>query len=337
MAHKATLEALDRTLKDLYNSDKIMGGVCVLLAGEFCQILSVIPKGTSADELKACLNDSYTCIWHCVEVCKLTTNMRVHMGGDDALGEFSAQPLNIDEGKLPVNNGLMSLPDKCGFIVDTEDNLLPKVYPNIHENYLQHQWLKEKVILAPKNDTVDHINQLLLEKIPGTTTSFLSIDCVVEENDSVNYPTEFLNSLQPASMPPHNLQLCVDAPVMLLQNLDSPTCRCCNGTRLIIENLSPNLICATALTGAAMGEKVFIPRIPLIPTNVSFQFKCIQFPVRLSFALTIYKSQGQTLKTVGIHLLTPCFSHGRVGSKNGLYILSPFVQTKNIVHPQALQ
>ncbi|XP_067939446.1 uncharacterized protein [Watersipora subatra] len=214
MAHKATMEALNRTLKDLYNSDKLMGGVCVLLAGDFRQILLVIPRGTPADELKACLKNSY--LWHRVEVCKLTTNMRVHMRGDDALGEFSAQLLNIGEGKLPVNNGLICLPDNCRFIVDTEDNLLQKVYPNIHENYLQHQWLKERVILAPKNDTVDHINQLLLEKSPGTTTSFLSIDCVVEENDSVNYPAEFLNSLQPASMRPHNLQLCVGAPVMLL-------------------------------------------------------------------------------------------------------------------------
>ncbi|XP_067936678.1 uncharacterized protein [Watersipora subatra] len=252
--------------KGLYNSDKLMGGECVLLAGDFRQILPVIPRGTPADELKACLKDFY--IWHCVEVCKLTTNMRVHLGGDEALGEFSTQLLNIGEGKLPVNNGLISLPDNCGFIVDTEDNLLQKVYPNIHENYLQHQWLKERVILAPKNDTVDHINQLLLEKIPGTTTSFLSIDCVVEENDAVNYPTEFLNSLQPASIPPHNLQLCVGAPVMLLQNLDLP--RLSNGTRFIIENLSPNLICATVLTEAAIGENVFIPRIPLIPTNVPF-------------------------------------------------------------------
>ncbi|XP_067945194.1 ATP-dependent DNA helicase pif1-like [Watersipora subatra] len=220
MAHKATLEALDRTLKDLYNSEKLMGGVCVLLAGDFRQTLPVIPRGTPADELKACLKDSY--IWHCVEVCKLTTNMRVRLGGDDVLGEFSAQLLNIGDGKLPVNNGLTSLPENCGFVVDSENNLLQKVYPNIHENYLQHQWLKERVILAPKNDTVDHINQLLLEKIPGTTTSLLSIDCVVEENDSVNYPTEFLNSLQPASIPPHHLQLRVGAPVMLLRNLDLP-------------------------------------------------------------------------------------------------------------------
>ncbi|XP_067949830.1 uncharacterized protein [Watersipora subatra] len=166
--------------------------------------------------------------------------MSAHLGGDDALGEFSAQLLNTVEEKLPGNNGLISLPDNCGFIVDTENNLLQKVYPNIHENYLQHQWLKEGVILAPKNDASDYINQLLLEKIPGTTTSFLSVDCVVEENDSVNYPTKFLNSLQPASMPPHNLQLCVGAQVMLLRNLDLP--RLCNGTRLIIENLSPNLI-----------------------------------------------------------------------------------------------
>ncbi|XP_067945068.1 uncharacterized protein [Watersipora subatra] len=165
MAHKATLEALDRTLKDLYNSDKLMGGVCVLLAGDFRQILPVIPRGTLADELKACLKDSY--IWHCVEVCKLTTNMRVHVGGDDALGKFSAQILNIGEGKLPVNNGLISLPDNCGFIVDTKENLLHKVYPNIHENYLQHQWLKERVILAPKMTLLTTSINYFLKKLLG--------------------------------------------------------------------------------------------------------------------------------------------------------------------------
>ncbi|XP_067947443.1 uncharacterized protein [Watersipora subatra] len=165
MAHKTILEALDHTLEDLNNSDKLMDGVCVLLAGDFRQILPVIPRGTPADELKACLNDSY--IWHCVEVCKLTTNMRVHLGGDDALGEFSAQLFNIGEGKLPVNNKLISLSDNCGSIVNTEDNSLQKVYPNIHKNYLLHQWLKERAILAPKNDTVDHINQLLLQNFLG--------------------------------------------------------------------------------------------------------------------------------------------------------------------------
>ena len=59
MSHEHVLEALDRTLQDLRSNQTIMGGVVVVLAGDFRQIIPVIPKGTMADELKACLKASY--------------------------------------------------------------------------------------------------------------------------------------------------------------------------------------------------------------------------------------------------------------------------------------
>ena len=37
-----------------------------------------------------------------------------------------------------------------------------------------------------------------------------------------------------------------------------------------------------------------------------------QFPVRGAFAMTINKSQGQTIKHVGIYLPKPVFSHGQL-------------------------
>ena len=37
-----------------------------------------------------------------------------------------------------------------------------------------------------------------------------------------------------------------------------------------------------------------------------------QFPIKLAFAMTINKSQGQTLSRVGVHLQTSCFSHGQL-------------------------
>ncbi|KAG2610247.1 hypothetical protein PVAP13_4KG183966 [Panicum virgatum] len=43
-----------------------------------------------------------------------------------------------------------------------------------------------------------------------------------------------------------------------------------------------------------------------------FQFKRKQFLIRLSFAMTANKSQGQTIPNVGVYLLDPVFSHGQL-------------------------
>jgi ATP-dependent DNA helicase PIF1 len=41
-----------------------------------------------------------------------------------------------------------------------------------------------------------------------------------------------------------------------------------------------------------------------------FKFKRKPFPVRLSFAMTINKAQGQTIPNAGVYLPEPVFSHG---------------------------
>ncbi|GFQ96604.1 ATP-dependent DNA helicase [Trichonephila clavata] len=106
----------------------------------------------------------------------------------------------------------------------------------------------------------------------------------------------------------HNFILKVGAPIMLIRNIDAP--RLCNGTRLIVRKLMQHVIQATVLTGCAKGEDVFIPRIPIIPSDSTAQFKRIQFLLKLCFAITINKSQGQSLGIAGIDLKIPCFSHG---------------------------
>jgi ATP-dependent DNA helicase PIF1 len=94
-------------------------------------------------------------------------------------------------------------------------------------------------------------------------------------------------------MPSHRLTLKVGSPIMLLGNIEPP--KLCNGTRLCEKKLLSNVIEATILTGTAKGEDVFIPRIPLIPNDMPFDFRRLQFRVRLAFAMTINKAQGRHL------------------------------------------
>nr|GEX35590.1 hypothetical protein [Tanacetum cinerariifolium] len=95
-------------------------------------------------------------------------------------------------------------------------------------------------------------------------------------------------------------------------NLDPPN-RLCNGTRLICKRFNPNVINAEIAIGQHTGVRVLLPRIPLAPFEEDvfhFKLKRTQFPVRLSFAMTINKAQGQTIPNVGVYLPESVFSHG---------------------------
>ena len=110
---------------------------------------------------------------------------------------------------------------------------------------------------------------------------------------------------------------------------------------------------ATIANGEHKGRTVLIPKVITQPADESmfgFEWQRMQFPVRVAFAMTIHKSQGQTLKKVAVWLQTPCFGHGqlyvaasRVGNPDNIrfFIKSPEgmpnYTTRNVVYHELLE
>ena len=128
------------------------------------------------------------------------------------------------------------------------------------------------------------------------------------------YPSEFLNTLTPNGLPPHVLKLKVGCPIILLRNID-PANGLYDGTRLVVRGFQINTIDAKIVLGQYAGKRVFLPWIPLCSSDdemFPFQFKRKQFPIRLTFAMTVNMSCGQTIPNVGVYLPNSVFSHGQL-------------------------
>ena len=169
------------------------------------------------------------------------------------------------------------------------------------------------VILSTRNDCVDMINMRMISRFQGDEMVYHSFDSAVDDPNNY-YPPEFLNTLTPNGLPPHVLKLKIGCPVILLRTID-PANGLCNGTRLIVHGFQKNTIDAKIVLGQHAGKRVFLPRIPLCPSDdemFPFHFKRKQFPIRLSFAMTVNKAQGQTIPNVGLYLPEPVFSHGQL-------------------------
>ena len=82
-----------------------------------------------------------------------------------------------------------------------------------------------------------------------------------------------------------------------------------------VSQLSRRVIEAVIMTGPHAGKRSFIPRIPLSSSDNSrlpFNLQRLQFPVRLAFAMSINKAQGQSIRHLGLYLIEEIFSHGQL-------------------------
>ena len=194
------------------------------------------------------------------------------------------------------------------------------------------------------------INPILL---PSSDEDVIGDDPI----ESLHFQEEYLNTIALSELPPHVLALKTDTPVVLLRNLD-PNNGLCNGTRLQITGISNRLLQCKILNGPNINNIVHIPRLDLHTSDGALPFTMCrrQFPVKVAFAMTINKAQGQSFETVGIYLSRPVFGHGQlyvamsragIAANTKLFVVDvPNVQgnfpgcegtyTKNVVYHEVL-
>ncbi|KAF7821206.1 ATP-dependent DNA helicase PIF1-like [Senna tora] len=211
-----------------------------------------------------------------------------------------------NEEEISTHDRMIQIPNKmlinCNNENDAEQCLIEEVFPSLSDHAHCSDYISSHAILAT-NEAVDMLNEKLINIFPGESWIYNSFDQALDDNANY-YQKEFLNSLTPNGLPPHKLIPKLNFPIMVLRNID-PANGLYNGTRLVCKGFESNVIHAEISSGQHIGKKVLLVRILLMPTEgecYPFQIRRMQLPIRLSFAMTINKAQGQTIPHVGVYL-----------------------------------
>ncbi|XP_075504594.1 uncharacterized protein LOC142542030 [Primulina tabacum] len=310
MARRDVIEKFNEMLQDIMDSNLLFGGKIVVFGGDFRQTLPVILKSTNENIIDSSIVMSP--LWPHLNK-KLQKNMRAL---SDSI--FSSWLLKIGDGvEITNENNEIQIPSHINMPF-ADDNtslntLIEMVFPNINDPDLDFSSFVKRAILTTRNEFVHEINDVLINKFPGEETTYYSCDentndCVIPDQEALFY------CLTPQGLPPHKLTLEINSPIILLRDIN-PTEGLCNGTPLLCKGFNKNVIYAEISVGTHTGKPVFIPRISLESPHDDFSsipFKRKQFSIRLCYAMTINKAQGQTLDFVGIYLKEPVFSHGQL-------------------------
>ena len=206
MQHRYAAETVDRTCRDLLNTpDRPFGGITVVFGSDFQQILPVVRNGARADIVFASLLRST--LWNQINVLKLTQNMCLVNDPDSET--FSSWLLDIGHGRGCSDNETIPLPQDM--VSPDVETFLAKIYPALGSSPPPApEYFLDRIILAPRNNDVDSMNNNLLSLMSGEEQVFYSADTVAREagaddktSDVNTFPVEFLRSLTVSGLPPH--------------------------------------------------------------------------------------------------------------------------------------
>lgn len=245
---------------------KPFGGKVVILLGDFRQTCPVVPRGTKADVLNACISRCH--FWSLFSISRLITPIR---NAEDP--EFASFVDNIGDGAGPNVD--------LSFLVRTTDikDVISFVYGQ--DTVRDPAACLRRCILAPTHLQVDRYNTAVLDLLSSNSHQYHAADSL-EEHDEVAEGTnldpdadsplpnpdavlDYVRHQRPNGMPDYNLRMKVGGVYRLLRNF-SIDLGLVKNTRVVVVGLGSKLITVRVLQNSQTCDAVtpgdiLLPRI----------------------------------------------------------------------------
>ena len=303
------LDAIDKSLRLNRNSEKSFGGVQIILLGDIHQLPPVIRENEQD------IFDNFYPNGH------YFFNANCYTESNIQLYELTKIYRQKDEKFIKILNKI-----RTGNV--TNIDLLPL---NNTVTFQDSNLPSETIILSPTNRKVDSINSFNLQNINSEVFSYQS-------KETGNFKERPADEI---------LKLKVGAQVMLIKNDTKSPKRWVNGSIGIVTELSTNSIHLKIKNKVHKimqdtWEKFdYLIKDSQVTHEVVATFT--QYPIKLAWAVTIHKSQGQTFEKVIIDLDRGSFAHGqtyvalsRVTSLEGLFLTRP-IEISDIIFDNNLK
>tara|TARA_B100001559_G_scaffold309349_1_gene303494 strand:+ start:2847 stop:4133 length:1287 start_codon:yes stop_codon:yes gene_type:complete len=303
------LDAIDKSLRLNRNSEKSFGGVQIILLGDIHQLPPVIRENEQD------IFDNFYPNGH------YFFNANCYSESNIQLYELTKIYRQKDEKFIKILNKI-----RTGNV--TNIDLLPL---NNTVTFQDSNLPSETIILSPTNRKVDSINSFNLQNINSEVFSYQS-------KETGNFKERPADEI---------LKLKVGAQVMLIKNDTKSPKRWVNGSIGTVTELSTNSIHLKIKNKVHKiiqdtWEKFdYLIKDGQVTHAVVATFT--QYPIKLAWAVTIHKSQGQTFEKVIIDLDRGSFAHGqtyvalsRVTSLEGLFLTRP-IEISDIIFDNNLK
>ena len=323
------------------------------------QTLPIEKHAGRAQTVDSCMHQSALWVDQHVEVLQLQENMRVQRVLATARdAEERGRIQQFADTLMEIGNGSNTQDGPNGSeVVELQDVQIREVHDQASIDAML-QWVygdgqsddwrfwAKRAVVTPRYVSVDYVNNVMLDRLPGETHTLLSADSLsADDAGRVDAPVtaDFLHRMTSGGLPHHELRLKPGAVVILLRNLD-PARGLSNGVRMRVERIRRNAyLHCKIISGRYAGNDVLIPRIKIAgdSTHLPYSWVRLQFPVKLAYCMSINKSQGQTLDRVAVLLGAPvlddagqldgiedlqCFAHGQL-----------YVALSRVGHPDAVR